>query len=132
MPCWTDSMKELKWLKDMEVIRSSELVAYAYENGIIQEILDIIDSRITDNITLRDLAVKSGYSASHLGRLFSKVTGITLMAYTTRRKLHYALYDIGCGEKILDVAVKYGFETHAGFTKACKKHFGYPPSIYRM
>ena len=102
------------------------------ENRTIQEILDIIDDRITDCITLRDLAVESGYSASHLGRLFSKVTGVTLMAYTTRRKIRYALYDIGCGEKILDVALKYGFETHAGFTKACKKHFGYPPSIYRI
>jgi AraC family transcriptional regulator len=54
------------------------------------------------------------------------------MTYTTRRKIRYALYDIGCGQKILDAALKYGFETHAGFTKACKKHFGYPPSIYRI
>ncbi|MFC1947925.1 hypothetical protein ACFLXY_08410 [Chloroflexota bacterium] len=41
-------------------------------------------------------------------------------------------YDIDCGEKILDVAVKYGFETHAGFTKAFKRNFGYPPSVYRI
>ena len=102
------------------------------ENKIIQDILDIIDDRITDSITLRDLAAESGYSTSHLGRLFSKVTGVTLMAYITRRKLHYALYDVGSGEKIIDVALKYGFETHAGFTKACKKHFGFPPSLYRI
>ena len=102
------------------------------ENGIIQEILDIIDNRIADNISLTDLAKENGYSASHLGRLFSSATSLTLMAYVTRRKLQYALYDISCGEKILDVALKYGFETHAGFTKACKKHFGFPPSIYRI
>jgi AraC family transcriptional regulator len=102
------------------------------ENKIIQDILDIIDDRITDSITLRDLAAESGYSTSHLGRLFSKVTRVTIMAYITRRKLHYALYDIGSGEKIIDVALKYGFETHAGFTKACKKHFGFPPSLYRI
>ena len=102
------------------------------ENKIIQDVLDIIDNRITDNINLRDLAEANGYSTSHLGRLFSSVTGLTLTAYITRRKLQYALYDIGCGERILDVAIKYGFETHAGFTKAFKKHFGYPPSIYRI
>ena len=102
------------------------------ENKIIQDILDIIDDRITDSITLRDLAAESGYSTSHLGRLFSNVTGVTIMAYITRRKLHYALYDVGSGEKIIDVALKYGFETHAGFTKACKKHFGFPPSLYRI
>jgi len=106
--------------------------ARAVENTIIRELLDIIDNRITDNINLSDLAKENGYSVSHLGRLFSGVTGLTLMAYVTRQKLQYALYDIGCGEKILDVALKYGFETHAGFTKACKKHFGFPPSIYRI
>ena len=102
------------------------------ENKIIQDVLDIIDNRITDNINLRDLAEENGYSTSHLGRLFSRITGLPLMTYVTRRKLQYAMYDIGCGEKIIDVAMKYGFDTHAGFTKACKKHFGYPPSIYKI
>jgi AraC family transcriptional regulator len=99
---------------------------------IIQNILDIIENRITERINPQELARESGYSATHLGRLFMRVTGMTLMVYITRRKLQYALYDLGCGEKILDVAVKYGFETHAGFTKAFKKCFGYPPSLYRV
>jgi len=102
------------------------------EDNIIQNVLDNIDNRITERITLQELAGKSGYSTFHLNRLFSGVTGITLMAYVTRRKLRYALYDLSCGEKIIDVALKYGFETHAGFTKAFKKCFGYPPSLYRI
>jgi AraC family transcriptional regulator len=102
------------------------------ENQNIQHILDTIDSSITEIMTLKGLAKESGYSAYHFNRIFAKVTGITLMAYVTRRKLQYALYDLGCGEKILDIALKYGFETHAGFTKAFKKHFGSTPSIYRV
>lgn len=102
------------------------------ENHIIQRVLDIIDNRITDRITLRELAEETGYSTSHLNRLFSGVTGITLMAYATRRKLQYALYDLGCGERIIDIALKYGFETHAGFTRAFKKWFGCSPSLYRI
>jgi len=102
------------------------------ENHIIQHVLDIIDNRITERITLQELAEESGYSTSHLNRLFSGVTGITLMAYAIRRKLQYALYDLSCGEKIIDIALKYGFETHAGFTKAFKKCFGYSPSLYRI
>jgi AraC family transcriptional regulator len=94
--------------------------------------LDTIDNHITEKLTPKELAKQSGYSASHLNRLFSGVTGITLMAYITRRKLQYALYDLVCGEKILDVAVKYGFETHAGFTKSFKKCFGCSPSLYRI
>jgi AraC family transcriptional regulator len=102
------------------------------DNSIIQRVLDIIENRVTEKITLQELAYESGYSTSHLNRLFSGLTGITMMAYVTRRKLRFALYDLSCGEKILNVALKYGFETHAGFTKAFKKCFGYSPSIYRV
>ncbi len=102
------------------------------DKNIIQNALDIIDNRITEGITPQELARECGYSTFHFSRLFSGVTKITPMAYVTRRKLQYALYDVSCGEKIIDIAVKYGFETHAGFTKAFKKCFGYPPSIYRI
>jgi AraC family transcriptional regulator len=101
-------------------------------NNIIQKALDIIDISINEPITPQKLAKECGYSSVHFSRLFSGATGITLMAYITRRKLQFALYDVSCSEKIIDVAVKYGFETHAGFTKAFKKCFGYPPSIYRI
>jgi AraC family transcriptional regulator len=102
------------------------------DNNIIQKTLDEIDRRITEIITPGELAEQNRYSTAHFSRLFGGATGITLMAYITRRKLQYALYDVSCGEKIIDVAVKYGFETHAGFTKAFKNCFGYPPSIYRI
>lgn len=102
------------------------------DNHIIQKALDIIENRITERITPQELARECGYSTFHFNRMFSRATGITLMAYVLRHKLQYALYDVSCGEKIIDVAMKYGFETHAGFTKAFKKYFGYPPSIYRI
>jgi AraC family transcriptional regulator len=102
------------------------------DNFIVQNALDIIDNRLTEGITPQELAKECGYSTVHFSRLFSRVTRITLMAYVTRRKLQYALYDVSCGEKIIDIAMKYGFETHAGFTKAFKKCFGYPPSLYRI
>jgi AraC family transcriptional regulator len=54
------------------------------------------------------------------------------MNYVIRRKLEYALYDLSQGKRIIDVAMDYGFETHAGFTKAFKKCFGYPPSLHRL
>jgi AraC family transcriptional regulator len=99
---------------------------------VVQNALDIIDRRITEGINPRELAAECGYSVFHFGRVFSGVTGITLMAYITRRKLQYAVYDLSCGEKIIDIAVKYSFETHAGFTRAFKKCFGCAPSLYRI
>jgi len=57
---------------------------------------------------------------------------MSVSAYITRRKLEYALYELSKGRKVIDVAFEYGFETHAGFTKAFKKCFGYPPSLHRL
>jgi len=102
-----------------------------YES-IIQSALDEIDRRITQNIQAEELARMANYSTHHFRRVFNELTGTPFMNYITRRKLEYALYDLSQGKKIIDVAMDYGFETHAGFTKAFKKHFGYPPSLYRL
>jgi AraC family transcriptional regulator len=46
--------------------------------------------------------------------------------------LEYALFDLSQGKRIIDAAMNYGFETHAGFTKAFKKYYGFPPSLHRL
>ena len=100
--------------------------------AMIQSALDEIDKRITENIRAVDLARAANYSVYHFRRVFTELTGTPFMSYVTRRKLEYALYDLSRGRRIIDAAMDYGFETHAGFTRAFKKHFGYPPSLYRL
>ena len=98
----------------------------------IQPVLHEIDERITESIHADELARMANYSTHHFRRVFTEVTGMSLMNYVTRRKLEFALYDLSLGKRIINVAMDYGFETHAGFTKAFKKQFGYPPSLYRL
>lgn len=98
----------------------------------VQRVLDYIDEHITEKLTGEELAGQAAFSLYHFYRLFSRQVGLSVMTYVTRRKLQYALYELARGEKVLDIALKYGFETHAGFSKAFKKHFGYPPNYYRM
>ncbi|MCL2404923.1 MAG: AraC family transcriptional regulator [Defluviitaleaceae bacterium] len=102
-----------------------------YES-IIQSVLEEIDERITEDIQADEFARRANYSTYHFRRVFIELTGTPFMNYITRRKLEHALYDLSQGKKIINVAMDYGFETHAGFTKAFKKHFGYPPSLYRL
>lgn len=102
-----------------------------YES-MIQTILDEIDSRIMQDIQDDELAREANYSIYHFRRVFMDLTGTPVMTYVTRRKLEYALFDLSQGRRIIDVAMDYGFETHAGFTKAFKKVFGYPPSLHRL
>lgn len=99
---------------------------------MVQSVLDIIDANITENIRADELARVVNYSLYHFCRVFLALTGTPVKSYITRRKLAYALYELSQGRRILDVAMDYGFETHAGFTKAFKKCYGYPPSLHRL
>ncbi len=98
----------------------------------IQKVLEKIDKDITEQITIKGLADSINFSAFHFCRLFLKMTGMSVMQYVTHRKLQLAMKDICCGKKVIDVAMEYGFETHAGFTKAFKRCYGYPPSLFRI
>lgn len=98
----------------------------------IQSVLDEVDRRITQNIRVDELARTANYSIYHFCRVFMELTGTPVMKYVTRRKLEYAQHDLSQGKRIIDVAMDYGFETHAGFAKAFKKHFGFPPSLYHL
>ena len=98
----------------------------------LQTVLDYIDDNITIGINAAMLAEKAGYSPYHFSRIFTKTIGISVMSYVTWRRLQYALHDLSLGKKVIDAAIKYGFETHAGFTKAFVHWFGFPPSLCKL
>ncbi len=61
-------------------------------------------------------------------RTFSLMTGITLSEYIRRRKLTVAAYELQSTEcKVVDVAVKYGYESSDAFCVAFKKMHGIAP-----
>ena len=52
------------------------------------------------------------------------------MEYVRKRKLSLSTLDLLEGEKIIDVALKWGFETPSSFARAFRKEFGYSPTQY--
>lgn len=98
-------------------------------NQTMEIVLKYIDDNLTTQINTVMIAEKAGYSSYHFSRIFTETIGISVMSYVTWRKLQYALYDLSQGKKVIDVALEYGFETHAGFTKAFVHWFGFPPSL---
>lgn len=99
---------------------------------LLQQVIDYIDEHIKEEINPVELATLVGYSPYHFYRIFDKHTGYTVMNYVQKRKLQFALYELVQGKKIIQIALDYGFETHSGFTKAFKKCFGSPPSLYKL
>lgn len=99
---------------------------------LLQQIINYIDEHIKEEINPEELAALAGYSPYHFYRIFDKHIGYTVMDYVQKRKLQFALYELVQGKKIIQIALDYGFETHSGFTKAFKKCFGSPPSLYKL
>ena len=97
---------------------------------IIQDSIDYIEENIKCDISASELSEKAGFSLFHYYRLFQTAVGMPVMQYILRRRLLNAIYDIECGNKMIDVALLYGFETHAGFYKAFAREFGCTPAQY--
>lgn len=98
---------------------------------IIQDSLDFIEDNLQCDLTAQELGQRAGFSLFHYYRLFQAATGLPVMQYIQRRRLLHAIYDISCGQKMIDCALCYGFDTHAGFYKAFLREFGCTPTSYR-
>ncbi len=98
---------------------------------ILEASLQYIDQHIYEKIRLADLARLAGYSPFHFSALFSEAMGISVTTYIRIRKLQHAMKDLMAGEKVLDVALQYAFESHEGFTRAFTKLFGSTPKTVK-
>lgn len=98
----------------------------------IQTSIDFIEENIREKLTLDLLAAKVGYSKYHFSKLFKKETGLSVHQYINNRKMILAAADIYRGERILDVAIKYGYETQTGFGKAFYKKFHHTPNMIHL
>lgn len=96
---------------------------------IVDKSLRYIEAHIEDDLSVEEISKKMGYSKHHFSRVFSQITGTTVREYIIEKRLLQAARDIMSGEKIIDVAVKYHYETHSGFSKAFKRKFLYSPSL---
>lgn len=102
----------------------------------IQTAVNCIDTAIRegadDKLTLGSLAGALAYSPSHMTRIFHELTGMPLRDYLRGRRLAFALVEVrDTGHTLLEIAVRYGFSSHAAFTRAFKSAYGVTPGAYR-
>jgi len=98
----------------------------------IQKSIDYIESRLEENIEINKLAQEAYMSCSNYYRMFFALTGYSVREYIRRRRISSAVDCIkGTDESILDIALKFGYESNEAFTRAFKRITGYPPSAFR-
>ncbi len=98
----------------------------------IQNAIDYIESHLTDAIDYNQLARKACVSNFYFQRIFSALCGYTIGDYIRFRRLTLAGNDLLNSDlKIIDIALKYGYETPESFTRAFTKFHGTTPSQAR-
>ena len=100
---------------------------------MFKSLFQYIEENLNQKIDIDDAARASGYSASHLHKLFTFAYGISVADYIRKRKLTSSLPIIlDRRRSILDIAVACGYEYEQSFSRAFKVEFGITPGQYRM
>ncbi len=98
----------------------------------MQNAIDYIEENLTEEIDYEKVAAESFSSSYHFQRVFSILCGYTLGEYIRMRRLSLAGAELATGkEKVIDVALKYGYDSPDSFAKAFQKFHGITPSQAR-
>ena len=95
-------------------------------------ILDEIEKKYAQNLSLEFLAKKFHFHPNSLTRYFKKQTGTTFYQYLQKIRLKHAYYDlIHTNMKIIDIALNHGFKNVKSFENVFKKEYHTTPTKYR-
>lgn len=94
--------------------------------------LAMIEERIREKLTVEALADGIHFSKYHYQRMFREAVGESVMRYVTRRKLILAAGELaGTRDTVLEIALRYGYDSHEGFTRSFASYMGMTPAEYR-
>jgi AraC family transcriptional regulator len=99
---------------------------------IINDSIDYIEDHIDEDITLHQLASRYYVSDYHFSRVYQIICGVGFADYLRKRRLSLSAIDVINNKSILDVALKYGYQSHEAFSKAFKKFHGVTPKEARQ
>ncbi len=95
----------------------------------ITNALAYIEDNITEEINIEEISSKAYLSPFHFQRMFSILCGFPVGEYIRKRRLTLAGEELSTGKtKIIDIALKYGYESPDSFSRAFSKFHGISPS----
>ena len=97
-------------------------------NGI-QRAIDYTEEHLCEETDFEMIAKQAASSSFHFQRIFSILCGYSLGEYIRMRRLTCAAEELQHnGAKVIDVALKYGYETPESFSRAFTRFHGITPS----
>lgn len=96
----------------------------------ISKAIEYIEENITADISVEDIAKHVNISAFYFQKGFSLLCGYTITEYIRNRRLALAAGELATDNvKVIDVAMKYGYDSPDSFTKAFSRFHGVTPSM---
>ena len=98
----------------------------------MSQAIDYIEKHMTEDITISKVAKEVGVSPLYFQKCFSLLCGYSLSEYVRKRKLTLAGIELlSSSIKVIDLAIKYGYDSPDNFTKAFTRFHGTTPSKVR-
>lgn len=107
-----------------------------FPQNILSKIIkgvEYIDENFDKDITLEEIASKSGVTPNYFSKLFKDCFNVKLWDYITAKRIEKSkkLIIFSNDEKILDIALSCGFNNTANFNRAFRFHTGITPKEYK-
>ena len=91
--------------------------------------INYMEENMKGTIDLEEVSKIACCSTYHFQRTFTYIADITLSEYIRRRKMSLAAVDLQSGnEKVIDISLKYGYNSPTAFNRAFKSVHGISPS----
>ncbi len=101
-------------------------------NGLtegLQNAVEYIEDNLTEELSINDIAARAYVSAFYFQKIFSVLCGFTVGDYIRSRRLTCAAQELSAEDaRIIDIALKYGYDSPDSFTRAFTRFHGISPS----
>lgn len=97
---------------------------------LLQQAIDYVEQNLHNAIGVEEIAGAAMTSKYHFQRMFHALTGFTVTEYVRNRRLTLAAEELaGTDGKVIDIALKYGYETPEAFARAFQRVHGVTPNM---
>lgn len=93
----------------------------------MNDALSYMEDNLDGEVSIEKAAQLACCSQYHFQRMFSYIIGVTLSEYLRRRKITKAALDLQSGDKVIDVALRYGYDSPTAFNRAFQAIHGISP-----
>ena len=98
----------------------------------LNQSLAYIEEHLEEEIDYEEVAKAACTSSYHYQRMFSFITNVSLGEYIRRRRLSLAAIRLQeSNEKVIDIALRYGYQSPTAFNRAFMNMHGIPPKKAR-